>query len=762
MMNVYTPADALVPPPPATEPPPFQWLPQLLQALRRRWLTICGTAAAVLGLAVVYLLAATPQFTASTTLLIDIRQSNPFRQQPIVADSQYENTLIESQVEILRSQGLARAVVAQHGLTQDPAFNSMGRGIIGTVTGTITDLLATVTGGGGGGGGAGGGGAGSGLDAEAYRQSLATQQLLQLVGVRRIGMTAVVEVSVRTPDGALSARLANALVATYLQNQVAALGDISAQASVWMQSRIKELRDEAIAADRAVQDYKAHNNILETDRGQFYEQQLGEYSTQLSQARARLAEAQAKFDRVRSLTTERLADAPMTEALENTIIVRLRQQYLDTRRREAEVAARFGTGHSAAVNARMEMAELQRSIQNELNRISETYRSELEVAKAHEAQLTQQLATLAAASAAANADRSLLRALQSSADSYRAIYENFLQRYTQAVQDQSFPITGARVMSSAVPPLQKSSPRTLVMLVLAGVAGVILGLGIALLRELLDRGLRTPAQVKAATGHDCLGFVPRLPARLAAGHGGEAEPSIRRLATQPSALRQVADQPASAFAEAVRGIAMRTTWQRRVPGALVVGCVAPQPGEGASTLAANLAHAFAEAGYSSLLVDLDLRRADLTRALAPQNAGGAAEIAEGAMRLEQVVWKDPQTGLHFLPAAAGRSAAHPARVLAPVRADRLLTALRAGYDRVVIDLPAFGTNADAGALAELLDGLLLVSTWGGMDGEALAGLLEGLHADQDKLLGIVLNRAELRQLARYGMTGYAAALRKAA
>jgi succinoglycan biosynthesis transport protein ExoP len=249
----------------------------------------------------------------------------------------------------------------------------------------------------------------------------------------------------------LSSRLANALVEVYLQRQVAALSDVSSLASGWMQKRVKELRDQAIAADREVQTYRAAHNILDTDKGQFNAQQLGDFSLQQTIARTRLADAQAKFDRINAITPDRLVDAPMAEAIENTVIVGLRKQYLDARRRESDWSSRYGVNHTAAANARSEMAELQGSIRNELSRISETYRSELEVAKANEAELTRQLAVLAAAAATVNGDRIMLRALQSAADSYKSIYENFLTRYTQAVQDQSFPITG-RTRSTRVAP----------------------------------------------------------------------------------------------------------------------------------------------------------------------------------------------------------------------------------------------------------------------------------------------------------------------
>ena len=742
MMNVYTPAEAHIVPPSGQDPAAFSWLPYLLGFLRRRWLTIAAGIVAVLGLAVVYMLIATPQFTATTAMLVDIRQSNPFRQEPVIADSAYENTFVESHVEVMRSEGLARTVVQQTDLLHDAAFNRIGPGIMATVVGTVMGIFGDSDGGG-------------GSSYEERRQATAVEQLMRLVTVRRIAQTAMVEVSVRSPDRLLSARLANALTDAYLQNQVASFSEVSVQASGWMQKRVAELRAEAIAADRAVQEYKASHNILNTDKGQFSEQQLGEMSMQMTTARARLADAQAKFDRVKSISADRLADESLTEALENTVIVSLRKQYLDARRRESEWSTRYGTAHAAAVNARAEMAELQRSIQNELNRISQTYRSELEIAKANEAQVAQQFTALAGASAESNADRIMLRALQSSADSYKLIFENFLQRYTQAVQDQSFPIPSARIITRALPPQKKSQPKALIVLGVGLVLGVTVGLGIAIVRELLDQGLRTPAQIKATTGYDCLGLLPRLSGRSIGGFGGgEAEPSVRQLATRPSALRYVVDQPNSAYAEGMRGVALRTTWHRRTPGCQVIGCFALRQGDGASTVAANLAQSLSDAGYNTLLVDLDLRRADLTRALAPINAGGVAEVAEGGIPLDQAVWRDPETGLRFLPAAAGKSAARPARVLAPARLERLLAVLRADYDRVVIDLPAFGGTADAGVIAELLDGLVLVSNWGGMDGATLSEMLEGLHDDRDKLFGVVLNRADLGQLGQYGAAGH--------
>ncbi len=111
------------------------------------------------------------------------------------------------------------------------------------------------------------------------------------------------------------------------------------------------------------------------------------------------------------------------------------------------------------MNARAEMAEIERSLRGELQRTAESYRSDYEVARSGEETLRQQLETLIGNAAVQNRSRVELRSLESSSQTYRALYENFLQKYTQAVQDQSFPISEARVVAPAEPPLRKSCRR---------------------------------------------------------------------------------------------------------------------------------------------------------------------------------------------------------------------------------------------------------------------------------------------------------------
>ena len=168
------------------------------------------------------------------------------------------------------------------------------------------------------------------------------------------------------------------------------------------------------------------------------------------------------------------------------------------------------------------MSTIQKSIRNELGRIAQSYQSDYDVARANELSVQSRMSELLSLTARTNGDRVALRSLQSSAETYRSVYENFLRRYTQAVQDQSFPVSEARVITAATPPLRKSWPQSNLVLGGAGLLGIGLGFLVAFVRETLDRGIRTTAQLRMVTGLNCVGMLPGL------GRGRRS--SVRRAA----------------------------------------------------------------------------------------------------------------------------------------------------------------------------------------------------------------------------------------
>ena len=156
---------------------------------------------------------------------------------------------------------------------------------------------------------------------------------------------------------------------------------------------------------------------------------------------------------LQSNSPEAAVIATVADTLKNEVITKLRSQYLELARREADWTPRYGANHLAVVNLRNQMREIQNSIRDELQRIAETYKSDFEIAKQHEDSVQKQLDQAVSQSQVTNEAQVALRELESNAQTYRALYDNFLQRYMESVQQQSFPITEARVISAATRPL---------------------------------------------------------------------------------------------------------------------------------------------------------------------------------------------------------------------------------------------------------------------------------------------------------------------
>jgi succinoglycan biosynthesis transport protein ExoP len=313
------------------------------------------------------------------------------------------------------------------------------------------------------------------------------------------------------------------------------------------------------------------------------------------------------------------------------------------------------------------------------------------------------------------------------------MHEDLLRRYTQAVQEQTFPIADARVVTSATPPLKKSHPRSLVTLGAGSVLGLCLGFAFAFARETMDRGLRTAAQVRAGTGLDCVAQLPRIRTR-------------RRVA----ALQQVVTEPLSPFSEAVRAAAVRVVHQHlRSPDVKVIGCVSAVPGGGASTLAANLAQCLAQAGHRTVLLDWDLRNLALTRDLMSGERPGFVEVTEGAVPLEDALWNDPRTGLRFMAAAGSKPARHPTEILGSERARRILAELRSDNDFIVVDLPAFSAVADGHAAQRLVDTFMVVVEWGSVHPGVVVETLSRAGIGSGQIMGAVLNKVDPEAQRRY-------------
>jgi capsular exopolysaccharide synthesis family protein len=766
---------------------------QLSGFVRRQFPIFVFITSCCLALGLVYLLTTPPSFTSHAMLLIDSSKLRVLQQQDApMTDVPIDTSQVETQVEILKSENIGLSVVKDLKLAQDPEFVGSGSGLFGWFAGLFSSSSPKV-------------------QSETKLDRAALGSFLSKRTVSRVQRTYVLDIGFTSLNSARSAEIANAVADAYIVDQLQSKYQATKRASAWLQDRIKELRQQASDADRAVLDYKEKNNIVSvggtTDNPKLLgEQQITELNTQLGEARAQAEEAKARLERINDVLKQDVPDAAVADSLHSDVINRLRNQYLDLAAKEAIWSVRYGVNHLATVNLRTQMTELRRSIQDELSRIAQSYKSDYEIAKTRAEGLEHNLEGLVANSQVINRDRLGLRDLESTAQVYHTLYNSFLQRYMEAIQQQSFPITEARVISAAAPPDHKSGPRTLPVLGVAAFIGIMLSFAAAVMREAIDQVFRTARQVETALQVNCLAVLPRLGppvsstwlnrvpvAWLGNGPSIAAEPKpvaakadwdvenaslskvsdvissvLSRAATKVTGvsasngavskklnfsgrpfLRQVVDEPLSGFAEAFRSIKIAADIDGASRNHKVIGVTSTIPGEGKSTVASNLAESIAHSGKRVILLDGDLRNPTLTRALAPDAKAGLLEVLNDQISLNDVINIDDETGLGFVPALLKVRLVHTNEILASEALKNLIDRLRDSYDYIIVDLPPLAPVVDVRAAAKIIDSYIYVIEWGQTRKNFVQQQLAAAPELHDLLLGVVLNKADIRVMGRY-------------
>ena len=571
------------------------------------------------------------------------------------------------------------------------------------------------------------------------------------VTAKRVGLTYVIEVGFQSKSPGGAAKIANAVVEAYIRDQLDAKFQATGRATAWLGDRIAELKEQSAIADRAVEDFKQKNNMISADGRLVNEQKVGELSSQLVLAKKRTAEAQARFDRIQTILRGDTVDATVTDSLNNSVVTKLREKYLDDANKEADWSARFGPNHLAAVNLRNQMKGILASIREELVRLGETYKSDLEIAKLNQEAAEKELAGAVAQSQEANQVKVTLRQLESSAKTYRTQYDSLLQKYTETQQQQSFPITEARMITAAESGF-KSSPVTGRVLSFAIFGGLLLGAGIGWLREFWYRVFRTNKQVEAILGKDSIALLPRLPKtkkpRRDQPTGSESD-DPRMVARGHDLSWTVIEAPFSRYAEEVRSIKLAIDVNRGVETNKVVGFTSSMPEEGKSTTSTAVALLAAQANARVILIDCDLRNPSLSRHLAPRATIGLLEVLSGNASLDDAICRDPVTNLAFMPAVLKSPLANSSELLASDAMKNLFEQLREQFDYIVVDLSPLVPIVDVRSALSFVDAYVLIIEWGTTTVDTVQRAVHSARAVSDKVIGVVLNKVDFKSLGRF-------------
>lgn len=751
-----------------------------LGLISRQYPVIIITMLLCLGMAGVYLLTAPKRYTGTAVLLMDSRKMQGLQTQVGASgDSPIDTAMVDSQVEVLKSETIASAVIKDLRLLDSPEFMREDAGLLSGVNQLFASLFPEE----------------KPSDGELMRTAIG--RIVGGLTIKRVAQSYVIEISYQSVSRDLASRIANAVAENYITDTLESKYQASRRAAVWLQDRLKELRAQASSAERAVADYKAKNNIVDAGGRLLTEQQLAEINSGLTEARGKRAEAEAKLQRITAILNADESDpqvilndlATVNDSMANPVITKLRGTYLDYAAKASDWSNRYGPTHLAVVNLRNQMREIRRSILDELRRTAEAYKSDLAIANAREEASQKSLNDTIAVSNDTSQAQIVLKDLESNAQSARALSENFLQLYMVSVQQQSFPITEARVITQASAlSTPKTSPKTALVLLAGIVGGGILAGLVAIFLETLDRVFRTVHQVERLLQTNCLASIPivgfgadqaakgsvsRLkgwlpflrdwmpnsrPGSVATGQPSRAmetgpnhgtRPGGRQLTIDDSVARFAINSPFSRFAEAFRSIKLATDLSNFGSPNKVVAITSALPNEGKSTVSEALAQTTAQSGLRTLLIDGDIRNPSLTHRLGRSADVGLIDVVFGKVDLKDALWVDPQTNLHFLPCVVTSRFSNSSDLLASAHMQKFFQDLREQYDRIILDLSPLAPIIDVRATGTLADSYILVIEWAKSKLDVVERVIQETPMVRERLMGAVLNKVNVAAMSRY-------------
>ena len=675
----------------------------ILANIRRKLGLIAAILALSLVAGVLYTMAQPSLYTAQTSVQINDQSERVLRQgEDLESTNSYDERFLKTQIDVLKSRGLAVRVAQKLKLFGNPGFAA-----------------------------AMGGEESTGLPA-AIDRDITIGRLRGNLNVELPYDSRIVTIAFTSGDPALSAQIANAFASEFIQSNLQRKYDSSAYARQFVSNQLAETKQRVEDSERALNAYARSAGLIRTlDTGSEGDKGSGsggggsvttasllQLNSAANDARQARIAAEVRWQAFNSVPL-----ASTKDVLSNANYQILLTQRAGLETKLQELRAEHLDDYPGVRELKAQLAEVNRQLQMTANNVRNSVRSDLASAIAAERELAAQVNSLKGATLSEQ-DRSVqYNLLAREADTNRELYDGLLQRYKELNAAAGVATSNVAIIDVAEPPLGPSSPNHPRNIAFALFLGLFLAAAVVFLSIQLDDAIRVPEDMEAKLGLPLLGIVPH----------SEGDPQ--------QALLDPKSQMSEGY-NALRASLLHST-PAGIPAVLLV--TSAQPGEGKTTTSQAVALTLARLGKSVLLVDGDLRRPALHQVFSLANQRGLSSLLTSLDPLESAVQPTAEPRLSVLP--SGPVPPSPTELIASNRFRALIDQMVEKFDVVVIDSPPILGLADAPTMAALADGVVFVVEAGRSRRGALKAALRRLRAMRPNLLGGVLTKFDTTRAA---------------
>lgn len=696
---------------------------------RRKW-SIITLAVIVMMVSTLIVLSLTPIYRAAATMLFEQKQSQVVSIEQLYGVEGSGNDYLQTQFELLKSRSLAERVVNELNLTLHPEFDPRQRPEP-MINFSLSDLISTLN-----------------IDKlipgtmpsdlEPTEEELeekifdsVTRALMSRITIQQQGKSQLVQVQVDMADKVLAARAANALATGYIESQMEARLEMSASATAWMNSRMGELRSKLKTAEDTLQAFREKENLVDIGGvATISAAELASTSDRMVDARRARAEAESMYRQVQSMRSagwERLAS--VSAVLGDPLIQQFKTNEAKAKSKVDELSKRYGARHPAMEAARTELAAAQASLRGQVEQVVAGIERNYQLAVANENSLRSSVNINKAQIQDISRKEFQLREFQREVDSNRALYDTFVTRLKEASATSDLDSATARVVDSATVPVAPIKPKKALIVVLATFLAGLVGVGLVLLLEALNNTFKGTDDIENTLNLPVLGLLPLV---------------------KKSNRKQVAnlfhDDSDKSFSESIRTIRTSVVLSAMENPHKVIVVTSSVPGEGKSTVAANMAFALSQM-ESVLLIDADMRRPTLAKNFGfPVGTPGLANLIAGTAKIEECIKNID--GVDMI--SAGVVPPNPLELLSGERFSKMMEYLRSKYDRIIIDSPPTQAVSDALVLGTMANALIYVIRSDHTPKSLVVKGIGQLLQSNAPVTGIVLNQVDIKKAMKSG------------